>query len=102
LHNSSNLCNNGARFSTLDIFDGVLWFTDSVVTPTQFNIPQSAPRALAEKFPGGPMKKNKTKNSTNKPPLLYRWRVRGRNGHTPRAYLKVTLHQSRINSEDLF
>jgi len=36
-------------------------------------------------------------------PPFYQWRVRGRTGHAPWAYLKGTLHQEpRVKSEDLF
>jgi len=52
---------------------------------------------------GGQWKKPKPKNSTNKPPLLYQWRIRGRTGHKLRAHQKGTLHQEpHIKSEDLF
>jgi len=49
------------------------------------------------------MEKPRTKNAPISIPLLYQWRVKRRNGHTPRAQLKETLHQEpRVKSEGLF
>jgi len=40
----------------------------------------------------GPMEKPRLRNTPISLPLLYQWRVKRRNGHTPRAELKGTQH----------